>query len=171
MVSSYERRCFNILAFVNLFPGKWQWQDQCGRQSALIKLIRSSPSVNLSLWLILNQCQSQTVEVCFPKRQQPAAVATNLSSLWQIHFIWKLPSSLNRNPEPTFTEHSCGLTQIGLDTRRCISHDSGVSSAFLPLFHSRGTDCVNCWQCNDEPSEAFGLTMQVASREPPRFSA
>lgn len=135
----------NIFASVDLFfplSLKWRWHIQ--QLSALIMQIRSSSSANLPLTYIKSMSLSDrgawssfastTAKCSFPAAD--SSCRTTLC-LWQTHFIWRLPFSLNMNPEPIFLGYGWRLIQIGLDKRWCISQDNGVSSLYFSLSRYR----------------------------------
>lgn len=135
----------NIFAEVDLFSLlflKWQWHGQ--QLSAPIMPIRSSSSANLPLTYIKSVSLSNSrawssLSSTMAKCSFPTADSSCRTSLclWQTHFIWRLPFSLNMNPESIFPGYGWRLIQIGLDKRWCISQDNGVSSLYFSLSRYR----------------------------------
>lgn len=147
---------------------KWQWHNQ--RLSAAMMLIRSSTSANLPLTYILSVSDawspfSSTVAKCF-------------SSSWLklSHISLPLTDSLHlKITILTERESWIHICWIWLEantnwTREKMMHKP-KQWCFIPLFLSVLVPIA--WlpkDCDDGLLEGFGVTMQVASREPPMLN-
>lgn len=146
MVIAPER--FDLLKetfWLELICSLWSDSDKTSDcHPTQITSIRSSSSANLPLTYIKSMSDSRRWRL-FPLQWQSCLFLADSSChtslcLWQTHFIWRLPFSLNMNPEPIFPGYGWRLIQIGLVKRWCISQGDSVSSLYFSL--SRYRLCV-----------------------------